>query len=329
MRLRITHDTRYVYAPAVETALHMAYLTPPHTRAQQRLDAALEVSPTPVVLTETVDVYRNVRAFFEIDSAHEQLLVRANSLVDTRWPEHVASQISWDDTRQQFIYRAGAHWHPAAEFIYPSAHVLPGEVFADYARPSFPPGRPLLDAARELMQRVHQDFTYASHSTEINTPAAEALAERRGVCQDFSHVMLSCLRSLGLPPRYVSGYLLTQPPPGQPRLIGSDASHAWVSVFLPDLAEQTDGHGWYDLDPTNNRDGWGTPGEDFVRLAVGRDFADVSPMRGVIHGSGSHVLAVGVTVQLCEAASLAEAPPMPLPPLPPNEKDPPQTSTTP
>ena len=131
---------------------------------------------------------------------------------------------------------------------------------------------------------------------------------RRGVCQDFSHVMLSCLRSLGLPARYVSGYLLTQPPPGQPRLIGSDASHAWVSVFLPDLAEQHGGHGWYDLDPTNNRDGWGTPGEDFVRLAVGRDFSDISPMRGVIHGSGSHELHVGVTVEPCGDAQLFDAP---------------------
>jgi transglutaminase-like putative cysteine protease len=121
--------------------------------------------------------------------------------------------------------------------------------------------------------------------------------------------MLSCLRSLGLPARYVSGYLLTQPPPGQPRLVGSDASHAWVSVFLPDLAAQADGHGWYDLDPTNNRDGWGTPGEDFVRLAVGRDFADVSPMRGVIHGGGDHELRVGVTVEPCDAACLAEAAP--------------------
>jgi transglutaminase-like putative cysteine protease len=308
MRLRITHDTRYVYSPAVEAAQHMVYLTPPLTRAQLRLDARIEVSPTPVVLTESLDVYRNVRAYFEIAHPHAELLVRARSLMDTRPPEPVSSLISWEAVRDQFIYHAGTHWHPAAEAIYPSVHVHPGEVFIDYAKPSFTPGRPLLDAARELMQRVHHDFTYASNSTEINTPAAEALAMRRGVCQDFSHVMLSCLRSLGLPARYVSGYLLTQPPPGQPRLIGSDASHAWVSVFLPDLAEQHGGHGWYDLDPTNNRDGWGTPGEDFVRLAVGRDFSDISPMRGVIHGSGSHELHVGVTVEPCGDAQLFDAP---------------------
>ena len=236
----------------------------------------------------------------------------SETLSSSHW---ALGRLSWDAVRDSFVYHVGAEWHPAAEFIYPSTYVHPSDPFADYARPSFPPGRPLIDAARELMQRVHQDFTYASRSTEINTPAAEALAQRRGVCQDFSHVMLACLRSLGLPARYVSGYLLTQPPPGQPRLVGSDASHAWVAVFLPDVAAQHGGHGWYDLDPTNDRHGWGAPGEDFVRLAVGRDYADISPMRGVIHGGAGHELDVGVTVEPCDAASLAEAPPLPTDPF--------------
>lgn len=315
MRLRITHDTRYRYEPPVLTAVHMTHLTPPPTRCQDRLDARLQVHPQPASITESLDIYRNVRTFFEIASPHDELLVRASSLVETHAPDPVGSTLAWDVVRDSFVYHVGAEWHPAAEFIYPSHYVHPGEVFADYARPSFPPGRPLIDAARELMQRVHQDFTYASRSTEINTPAAEALAQRRGVCQDFSHVMLACLRSLGLPARYVSGYLLTQPPPGQPRLVGSDASHAWVAVFLPDVAAQHGGHGWYDLDPTNDRHGWGAPGEDFVRLAVGRDYADISPMRGVIHGGAGHELDVGVTVEPCDAASLAEAPPLPTDPF--------------
>ena len=315
MRLRITHDTRYRYEPPVLTAVHMTHLTPPPTRCQDRLDARLQVHPQPASITESLDIYRNVRTFFEIASPHDELLVRASSLVETHAPDPVGSTLAWDAVRDSFVYHVGAEWHPAAEFIYPSHYVHPGEVFADYARPSFPPGRPLIDAARVLMQRVHQDFTYASRSTEINTPAAEALAQRRGVCQDFSHVMLACLRSLGLPARYVSGYLLTQPPPGQPRLVGSDASHAWVAVFLPDVAAQHGGHGWYDLDPTNDRHGWGAPGEDFVRLAVGRDYADISPMRGVIHGGAGHELDVGVTVEPCDAASLAEAPPLPTDPF--------------
>jgi transglutaminase-like putative cysteine protease len=311
MRLRITHDTHYRYEPAVLTALHMAHLTPPPTRCQERLDAQLQVQPTPTAISESRDIYRNVRTFFEIAAPHDALFVRASSLVATRPPEPVASHVAWEAVRDGFVYHVGAEWQPAAEFIYPSTYVHPGSAFADYARPSFTPGRPLIDAARELMQRVHQDFTYASHSTEISTPAIEALQQRRGVCQDFSHVMLACLRSLGLPARYVSGYLLTQPPPGQPRLVGSDASHAWVSVFLPDVAAQAGGHGWYDLDPTNHREGWGAPGEDFVRLAVGRDYADVSPMRGVIHGGARHRLEVGVTVEPCDTASLADAPPLP------------------
>ena len=315
MRLRITHDTRYRYEPPVLTAVHMTHLVPPPTRCQDRLDARLQVHPQPASITESLDIYRNVRTFFEIASPHDELLVRASSLVETHAPDPVGSTLAWDAVRDSFVYHVGAEWHPAAEFIYPSHYVHPGEVFADYARPSFPPGRPLIDAARELMQRVHADFTYASRSTEINTPAAEALAQRRGVCQDFSHVMLACLRSLGLPARYVSGYLLTQPPPGQPRLVGSDASHAWVAVFLPDVAAQHGGHGWYDLDPTNDRHGWGAPGEDFVRLAVGRDYADISPMRGVIHGGAGHELDVGVTVEPCDAASLAEAPPLPTDPF--------------
>ena len=315
MRLRITHDTRYRYEPPVLTAVHMTHLTPPPTRCQDRLDARLQVHPQPASITESLDIYRNVRTFFEIASPHDELLVRASSLVETHAPDPVGSTLAWDAVRDSFVYHVGAEWHPAAEFIYPSHYVHPGEVFADYARPSFPPGRPLIDAARELMQRVHADFTYASRSTEINTPAAEALAQRRGVCQDFSHVMRACLRSLGLPARYVSGYLLTQPPPGQPRLVGSDASHAWVAVFLPDVAAQHGGHGWYDLDPTNDRHGWGAPGEDFVRLAVGRDYADISPMRGVIHGGAGHELDVGVTVEPCDAASLAEAPPLPTDPF--------------
>jgi transglutaminase-like putative cysteine protease len=161
--------------------------------------------------------------------------------------------------------------------------------FLAYARPSFTSGRPLLEAAHDLMERIHSDFVYEPEATDVSTPALEALEMRRGVCQDFAHVMLACLRSLGLPARYVSGYLLTEPAPGRPRLVGSDASHAWVSIYLPGM----DGSGeWSDLDPTNSR----APGEDYVVLAIGRDYSDVSPIRGVIHGGARHELHVAVTV---------------------------------
>lgn len=306
MRLRITHDTRSTYTPPVELALHVAYLQPPSTRFQSRLDHYLNINPPPTVLKESLDIFSNVKAFFEIHEPHSDLLVRAVSLVETAPPEQVDSTLAWESVRDAFIYHSGVEWHPAAEYVYPSLHVHPGPAFAEYARPSFKPGVPMLEAARDLMRRIYQDFTYAANSTSIHTPAAVALANRRGVCQDFSHVMLACLRSLGLPARYVSGYLLTQPPPGMARLVGSDASHAWVSVYLPDAAALHGGNGWYDLCPTNCRDGWGTPGEDYVRLAVGRDYSDVSPMRGVIHGTGHHQMTVGVTVEPCAATSLRD-----------------------
>jgi transglutaminase-like putative cysteine protease len=153
----------------------------------------------------------------------------------------------------------------------------------------------VLEAANELMERIHADFEYETEATEVNTPALEALAIRKGVCQDFAHIMLASLRSLGLPARYVSGYLLTQPPPGQARLVGSDASHAWVSLYLP--GEGAAAGSWADLDPTNNR----PPGEDYVTVATGRDYSDVSPVRGVLHGGANHTLNVAVSVTPVES----------------------------
>ncbi len=296
MHLRITHETLYDYTPAVETAQHVAYLQPLDTPRQTALSHQIEVSPTPAQITHSVDIYGNHRVFFSLQTPHTQLRVVAHSEVQTRAPEAAESSITWEALREQFRYHAGAAWSAAAEFSFASARAPRHEEFAAYARPSFGPGVSALAGARDLMKRIHTDFTYETASTEVNTPPLEALAQRKGVCQDFAHIMLGCLRSLGLAARYVSGYLLTHPAPGQPRLVGSDASHAWVSIFLPDLPDAQEGQGWYDLDPTNDRDGWGTPGGDYVTLATGRDYADISPIRGVIHGGGQHTLKVAVTV---------------------------------
>ena len=294
MDLRITHETRYDYAPAVETAQHMAHLAPLDTPCQTVLHHRLEITPAPTQQQQTTDIYGNQRCFFSLQTPHTALQVVACSEVRTRAPRRVQSSIGWETLREQFRYHAGAPWQAATEFSFASARAPRHEALAAYARPSFAPGTSALSAACGLMQRIHHDFLYEAQSTEVHTSPLEALAQRKGVCQDFAHIMLGCLRSMGLAARYVSGYLLTTPPPGQPRLVGSDASHAWVSVFLPDLPE---GQGWYDLDPTNNRHGWGTPGEDYVTLATGRDYADISPIRGVIHGGGQHTLAVAVTVE--------------------------------
>ena len=294
MLLHVVHETTYDYAPVVKTAQHMAHLRPADHASQQLLEHRLGIEPPPAQQSEALDAFGNTRCFFGLQSAHERLRVVADSLVRTTPAPAPCSTVGWEDARERLRFHRGAAYDPASEFLFASPYVPRHPDFAAYARPSFAPGRPLLEAARDLMRRIHADFTYQSAATDASTPALEALALRKGVCQDFAHVMLGCLRSLGLPARYVSGYLLTEPPPGQTRLVGSDASHAWASVYLPG----EDGPGqWADLDPTNDR----TPGEDYVTVAVGRDYSDVSPVRGVIHGGVHHTLRVAVTVTAIEA----------------------------
>ena len=302
MKLQITHETCYDYMPPVDIAQHVSYLQPRDLPHQQLLSHSLMIEPMPAQQIATQDVYGNTRQFFSLQNSHTQLKVVARSVVATRAQPLPQSEISWEQVRERFRYSTGCRYDAAAEFVFSSPYVPRHAAFAAYARPSFAAGTPLLLAARDLMSRIHRDFTYESQSTQVNTPALEALAQRKGVCQDFAHIMVACLRVSGLPARYISGYLLTHPAPGQPRLVGSDASHAWVSVYLPDLPEP---ERWCDFDPTNDRDGWGSPGEDYVTLAMGRDFADVSPIRGVIHGGASHILSVGVTVEPWNRAPLA------------------------
>ncbi len=314
MKVQVRHETRYDYVPPVEVAQHMAYLRPRDTTNQQLLAHTLEVEPRPAQQSVAQDVYGNTRTFLSLQIAHARLRVVATSVVSTRVREMPASEMPWEQVREHFRYRADGAYDAAAEFVFASPYVPRHPDFASYARPSFASGVGLYAAAADLMHRIHTDFVYESQSTHVNTPALEALAQRKGVCQDFAHIMIACLRSMGLAARYVSGYLLTTPAPGTERLVGNDASHAWVSVLLPDLPPDAR---WCDFDPTNDRCGWGTPGEDYVVLATGRDYVDVSPIRGVIHGGASHRLRVGVTVTPLEpdATGLPRAP------------DPPQVGT--
>ena len=329
MQLRILHTTEYDYLGSVDFAQHMVHLTPREGAGQHVLRHVLRVSPEPSASSETTDVFGNRRRFFSLQAPHERLVVQADSEVTTCAPLPLPSGAgweaqSWERVREHFRYRARAPYDPASEFLFASPYVLRDDAFATFARPVFTPALPVLVAVRALMQKIHTDLSYDTDSTEVNTPALEALAQGKGVCQDFAHIMLGCLRSLGLPARYVSGYLLTQPPPGKPRLIGADASHAWIALYVPLPADETTPEGsplagpgaWFDFDPTNNRCGWGSPGEDYVTLAVGRDFSDVSPMRGVIQGGAQHELEVAVTVappgewgQLAKRASAPEPAP--------------------
>ncbi|MBB4224255.1 transglutaminase family protein [Variovorax sp. 375MFSha3.1] len=298
MLLHVTHETRYEYSPPVETAQHLAHLKPLATGSQKLVSHKLSIEPAPAQRSEQADLYGNTRAFFALEATHDRLVVTAESVVETSQPvlsPAVARELPWESVRERFRFRKDATFDAASEFVFPSPYVPRHDDFVAYARASFVPGRPAFDVAMDLTERMYADFAYDADSTEINTPAVEALAQRKGVCQDFAHIMIACFRTMGLPARYVSGYLLTQPPPGQPRLVGADASHAWVSVYLPGEDDGTGGSpgDWVDFDPTNGRQ----PGEDYVTLAIGRDYSDVSPMRGVLHGGARHTLRVGVTVQ--------------------------------
>jgi transglutaminase-like putative cysteine protease len=302
MLLHVLHETAYDYVPRVRTAQHMAHLKPASTSRQKLLSHRLTIAPTPARQTEAVDVYGNTRSFFSLKVSHDRLRVVADSLVSTAACEVPQSSLPWQEVAERMRFHREAHYDPASEFVFASPYVPRDAALAGFAQPSFAQGRPLLEAAADLMQRIHADFEYATSATDVNTPALEALKLRKGVCQDLAHVMLGCLRSLGLSARYVSGYLLTEPAAGRPRLLGTDASHAWVGVYLP--AEEGPGT-WVDLDPTNDR----LAGEDYVTLAIGRDYSDVSPVRGVIHGGKGHSLRVAVTVTPAQAAADAEADP--------------------
>ena len=297
MLLHVVHQTRNRYSPSVENAHHVVVLKPASRHGQTLLRYGLEVSPAPVQLHESKDSWGNVRTYFSLQSVHEELCVTSDSVVQTsagqvgREDHPATAGLHWEAVREQFRYRAGASYDSASEFLFASPYIPRDEAFVEFAKPCFAPGRSLQDAAHLLMRRIHETMAYESESTQVNTPALSALRQGKGVCQDFAHIMVACCRAFGLPARYVSGYMLTNPPLGQARLIGCDASHAWASVYCPGSIA---GAGqWLDFDPTNNR----LPGEDYVTLATGRDFLDVSPMRGVIRGGARHILKVAVTVE--------------------------------
>ncbi len=293
MLLRVTHETRYAYTPAVQTAQHVAHLRPLVTPAQQLLEHELQVQPKPDQRSDALDIHGNCRSFFSLQARHERLVVTARSVLRTEEPRWPAHDVPWEQVRALYRYRAGGGWEPSAEFVFASRHAPFDAEFLDYASPSFPAGAPLLAAVLDLNERLHRDMRYDARATEVNTPALVALRQRRGVCQDFAHIGIACLRALGLPARYVSGYLLTHPPPGRARLIGADASHAWFAVRLPPVPGGATPAAWCDFDPTNNR----RAGADYVTLAIGRDYGDVAPIRGVLHGGARHTLKVAVTVE--------------------------------
>ncbi len=287
MTYRIVHKTTYKYKHPVAFGNHSVYLAP-HSQGRQRCESyKLLVTPEPATRSERTDFYGNRVSFFTIQEPHEELAIEGHSVVtldgEVSWP---AQSMAWDEVARSLPLGLTSASLDAFQFVFESPRIKPKPEFAAYAAASFPSGRPLAEALLDLTARIHRDFEFDSKATNVRTPPEQVLRQRKGVCQDFAQLQIACLRSLGLPARYVSGYLRTTPPPGQPRLIGADASHAWLSVYCPEA-------GWLDVDPTNNL----VPSQSHIILAWGRDYSDVSPVRGVILGGQDHKLEVAVDLE--------------------------------
>ena len=297
--LEVVHETRYDYGAPVAHAHHAAHLQPLQDAAQTLEAFDLQIEPAPAQCVEEVDAFGNARHRFELTAPHQVLLVRSTSRVTVSARFHALrpeASPAWEQVRERLRYVAHGAFEPAVEFVQPSPYVPWPEprlqALRGWAAQSLLPGRPVAQAALELMHRLHMQWAYRPRSTDVDTPLATAFEQRAGVCQDFAHLLIGAWRLWGLPARYVSGYLLTEPAAGEPVLLGADASHAWVQLWCPGTPG-VGADGWLDLDPTNNL----VPTTGHVRVAVGRDFGDVTPLRGVIRGGGVHTLSVGVTTR--------------------------------
>lgn len=299
-RYHVVHETRYDYGAPVSLSQQQLHLSPRNLPWQRCESHHIDIDPLPTWRRFGRDAFDNPVMWVSFESPHETLSVHSEMIVDvgSHLPR-VSPEESrpWEVIRDRLAYGGLAPEGDdleAARFLFESPFVRVKHEFAAYAAECFPAGRPLLEAAVALMHKIHGEFQFDPEATTVSTPVLEVLEKKRGVCQDFAHLMIACLRSLGLSARYASGYLLTHPPPGRPRLVGADASHAWVSVYCPGL-----GDGWVDLDPTNDL----LPDTEHITVAIGRDFSDTSPLRGIILGGGSHEPDVAVTVSPLEDAS--------------------------
>jgi transglutaminase-like putative cysteine protease len=287
VKLKVVHRTVYSYSEVVSTSRHEARLSPREHEHQHTLAHQVEITPRPALRRRRFDYFGNRALHFTLDEPHRSLEVVAQSVVEVTpmlLPELGRTE-PWEAVRDRMRADHKRDVLDAYEMAFASPHVPRTPGLGEYAAPSFPAGRPVLEGVRDLTRRIHADFVYDPRATDVSTPLLRVLETRRGVCQDFAHLMIGCLRAVGLAGRYVSGYLLTRPPPGKPRLVGADASHAWVSTWVPEL-------GWVDFDPTNDV----IPADEHVAIGHGRDFGDVTPLRGVILGGGAHTLHVSVDV---------------------------------
>ncbi|MBM4254589.1 MAG: transglutaminase family protein [Deltaproteobacteria bacterium] len=291
MRYRVNHTTRYQYSEAISLCHNEARLFPRSLTSQRCIDAGIDVAPQPKVYHERNDAFGNRVAYFSIEQSHTVLQVTAHSEVELLplTPPQLEHSPTWEEAQKSLHGETSRDVLDARQFQLDSPLIRSDAEFVRYAVESFPSHRPFLSAVHDLMQRIFTEFTYDAGFTTVATPVRDVLAHKRGVCQDFAHFAIACLRSLGFAARYASGYLETRPPEGQKELIGATASHAWVSVYCPEL-------GWVDFDPTNNL----IPADQHIVVAWGRDYSDVTPLKGTILGGVQHELQVNVAVTRVE-----------------------------
>jgi transglutaminase-like putative cysteine protease len=287
VRYRITHSTRYGYEETIPLSHNVFRMRPREHAAQTCLQHQLLVLPAPEVRNEGFDYFGNHVTWFSLQEPHTVLRIAAESEVQVNpsGPHEVTHGPSWEQVLQILDAAPDTETLAAREFTFESPHVPWSPELAEFARPSLVSGRPFLQSVFDLTQRIHHDFKFIAGSTEIDTKVLDVFHSGQGVCQDFAHLQICCLRSLGFSARYVSGYIATYPPPGRERLTGADASHAWISVFAP-------GSGWVDFDPTNGL----IPSDGHITLAWGRDYDDVGPARGILIGGHRHWMDVSVDV---------------------------------
>ena len=292
VRYHVLHETRYDYGSPVSLSQQQLHLSPRILAWQRVEEQCIDIDPAPTWRRDGQDAFGNPVTWVAFHAPHEALVIRSvmTIAVAPHLPGDLEDSLPWELVRDRLAYDA-TEPRPedldATRFLFESPHVRVKHELAAYAADCFPPGTPVLVGARRLMAKIFDEFEFDPEATTVSTPVLEVLENKRGVCQDFAHLMIACLRALGLAARYVSGYLLTRPPPGKPRLIGADASHAWVSVYAPG-----NGHDWVDFDPTNNL----LPNTEHITLSFGRDFSDISPLRGIILGGGGTEPEVAVTV---------------------------------
>lgn len=287
MKYQISHKTGYNYSASASLSQNELFLRPRLTQSQSVVDCRLSIEPEPQYHHHRTDYFGNKADVFLIQNPHDELAVTAVSIVETTNPvlPDPAFTLPWEDVARRLKTHSRSADLEACQFVFASPLVTVSPDALSYAMPSFSPSVPVLVGAMDLMRRIFTEFTYDKSASTVDTMVDQVLLNRKGVCQDFAHLAISCLRSLGLAARYVSGYLETLPPPGKPKMIGTDASHAWVSVYIPDS-------GWVDFDPTNNQ----MTNERYITLAWGRDYGDVAPVKGVVMGGGTHRLSVTVDV---------------------------------